>query len=63
MARKNSAISDRIQAMEVGSTEDFPLEDLARVRVAASLSGLSLARKYTTSSNPGQGIVRVKRLS
>lgn len=63
MARKNTAISNRIQAMEVGTTEEFPLENLSRVRVAASLSGLSLARKYTTSSDPEHGVVRVTRQS
>ncbi len=63
MARKNAAFSDKIQDMEVGDVIEFSLQDLSRVRVAASLTGLSLGRRYVTRSDPQKGVVSVTRRS
>lgn len=55
-------IAPQIKALEVGEEVHFPVSRLTTVKPHASVFGLSMGRKFTTSIDREQGVITVKRV-
>ncbi len=57
------AIFPRIVSMDVGQVLCFPISRMMSVRSMASNAGLQLARKYVTTTDKEEGVIKVLRQS
>ena len=55
-------IATQIRALEVGEEVHFPVARLTTVKPHASVLGLSMGRKFTTSIDREQGVITVTRV-
>ncbi len=60
---KRSIIRKAIEKLNVDDKVNFPIAQLASVRVGASEVGLAMNRKYKTRSNSADGVITVHRIA